>query len=292
VLKRRRLVLALLDRAGGSASPAWVRDAAFLVSRDRDAWAASPLYDFVPHADGPRSFSLERDLDAMERDGLVAATKDSVSLTPSGRAETATIDPAHARALRSAWHRDRLEDQATLAERIAAAHPWYAAKAPRPRADVAIYTAGYRGSSIDAFLDALLRQGIERIVDVRANPASRRLGFHKSTLRRLAGEVGIAYEHLPRLGVAKELRAEALSNDEINRMFEDYAVRVRAMPDDLDALAALLRERPGVLVCAETKAADCHRSRLATAVAERSGLPVVHVELHEDGAPSDANDAA
>lgn len=288
MLKRRRLVLALLDRCGGAAARETLVRATFLVCRDRDAWTSSPLYDFVPHAAGPRSFSLERDLEAMERDGLIVVGDGAASLTPSGRAEAVTIDPKHAAALRSAWHRDRLADAATLAERIAGAFPWYAGREARSRAAPAIYTAGYRGSSIDGFLDALLRRGIERIIDVRANPASRRLGFHKSTLRRLAGEVGIAYEHLPRLGVAKELRAEALSKDEINRMFENYAGRVGGMTDDLDALAALLAERPGVLVCAETNPADCHRSRLAAALAERCGLAVVHVEMHADGTPTDA----
>jgi hypothetical protein len=280
MLKRRRLLLALLERFELPVAPERLTAATFLVAQDKDAWAASPLWEFVPHPGGPRSFSLERDLEAMERDGLIVSADGLLAATPSGRAEAVTIEPAHARALRSAWHRDRLADAGAVAEKIERDHGWYLAKSPAPPALVAIYTAGYRGSSIDGFLDTLLRRGIARIVDVRANPASRRLGFHKSTLRRLAGEVGIAYEHLPRLGVDKELRAEALSTDQINRMFEDYAVRVRALSEELDALTALLRERPGVLVCAETKAADCHRARLATALAERSGMAVVHLELH------------
>ena len=283
MLKRQRLLLALLDRAGGRATRPWLVHAAFLASQDRAGWASSPLYDFVPHADGPRSFSLDRELEALERDGLVAADDDSLAPTPAGRAECVSIDPTHAFALRGAWHRFGLADPSGLVARIAREFPWYA-KDPataRPPAPPAIYTVGYRELSIDAFLDGLLRRGVGRIVDVRANPASRRLGFHKSTLRRFAGDVGIAYEHFPRLGVAKELRAEATSSGEINRMFEDYAVRVRTQDDDLAAALALLAERASVLVCAEPEARDCHRSRLAAALAERCALPIEHLDLRK-----------
>jgi len=288
MLKRQRVLLALLDRAGGAATRTWLVGAAFLVSRDPAAWTSSPLYDFVPHADGPRSFSLERELEALERDGhVVARGDDALALTPSGRAECATLDKTHAAALRGAWHRFALADAASLGARIARESPWHADKEPRPHAPPAIYTAGYRGVSIDLFLDALLRRGIERILDVRANPASRRLGFHKSTLKRLAADVGIAYEHFPQLGVAKELRAEATSSGEINRMFEDYAVRVRTQDSDLAAVLALLAERASVLVCAETHAKDCHRSRLAAALAERSALLVEHLDLRDPSRPAD-----
>jgi hypothetical protein len=281
MLKRQRFLLALLDRAGGPATRTWLVRAAFLASRDRAGWTSSPLYDFVPHADGPRSFSLDREVEALERDGFVVADASALALTPSGRAECATIDPTHAFALRGAWHRFELANASSLAPRIAREFPWYAKEASTACAPAppAIYTVGYRELSIDAFLDGLLRRGVARIVDVRANPASRRLGFHKSTLRRLAGDVGIAYEHFPQLGVAKELRAEAASSDDFNRLFEDYAVRVRTQDADLAAVLALLTERASVLVCAEPEAKDCHRSRLAAALAERCALAVEHLEL-------------
>lgn len=288
MLKRQRVLLRLLDRAGGTAPREWLVRMAFLVSRDRAGWASSPLYDFVPLATGPGSFSLDREAEALERDGHVASAGPlDWTLTASGRAECASIDPAHAAAILGAWHRYDATSGDDLAARIEREFPWYTMnsadrarrRVARPRADRAIHTAGYRGLSIDAFLDGLLVRGIERIVDVRANPASRRLGFHKSTLRRLAAEVGIAYEHLPQLGVDKELRAAASTTGEVNRMFEDYAVRVRALVADLDAVVALLEERPSVLVCAEMDAADCHRSRLATALAERCGLAIAHLDL-------------
>jgi hypothetical protein len=279
VLKRQRLLLALLDRAGGSGTAAWLAQAAFLVSQDRAAWKSSPLYDFVP---GRRSFTLEHEVGALVRDGFVVRDGPTLTATPSGLAEAATLDPSQAFALRAAWHRHALADAATLAERMPRESP----RAPPAPAGV-VYTVGYRGVSIDGFLDALLRRGMGRVVDVRANPASRRLGFHKSTLARLCAEVGLAYAHFPTLGVAKELRAEAASTDAWNRVFEDYAVRVRTLVAELDSVAALLAEQPSALMCAEQRAVDCHRSRLATALAERTGMAVEHVELH--GAAGDVD---
>jgi hypothetical protein len=41
-----------------------------------------------------------------------------------------------------------------------------------------------------------------------------------------------------------------------------------------------MNERPSVLVCAETHARDCHRSRLSAALAERCELTVEDLDLH------------
>ena len=46
-----------------------------------------------------------------------------------------------------------------------------------------IFTIGYEGTTVPEFITALRRAGVERVIDVRALPLSRRPGFSKSPLK-------------------------------------------------------------------------------------------------------------
>ena len=59
-----------------------------------------------------------------------------------------------------------------------------------------IYTICYEGATVDGFLATLKQAGVERLIDVRALPSSRRPGFSKSPLAAALSEVGIEYVHL------------------------------------------------------------------------------------------------
>src|SRR5215212_2549307 len=63
-----------------------------------------------------------------------------------------------------------------------------------------IFTIGYEGATMAEFLAALRKAGVERLIDVRAVPNSRRPGFSKTPLRNALAEVGIDYVHLRALG--------------------------------------------------------------------------------------------
>lgn len=70
--------------------------------------------------------------------------------------------------------------------------PWFALKselhdlvseAPdAPAAPLAIYTVGYEGKSVDSFFNELLLSGVAAILDVRANPISRKYGFARKLM--------------------------------------------------------------------------------------------------------------
>src|SRR3982750_1999080 len=72
-----------------------------------------------------------------------------------------------------------------------------------------IFTIGYEGTTVGEFIAALQRAGVERVIDVRALPLSRRPGFSKSPLRAALQEVGIDYLHLKALGTPADGRAAA-----------------------------------------------------------------------------------
>ena len=84
-----------------------------------------------------------------------------------------------------------------------------------------IFTIGYEGATVGEFLSALQSAGVERVIDVRAVPNSRRPGFSKTPLRNALAEAGIDYVHLRALGTPADGRAAARAGrkDELKRIY-------------------------------------------------------------------------
>jgi uncharacterized protein (DUF488 family) len=109
---------------------------------------------------------------------------------------------------------------------------------------------------------------VERLVDVRALPLSRRPGFSKSALGGALVEAGIAYEHLKALGTPKEGRDAAKRGDHAT-LERVYAGQLE-LPEAQAASALLLHRmaaQPTALLCYERDPASCHRTLLLDAIA-------------------------
>ena len=126
-----------------------------------------------------------------------------------------------------------------------------------------LFTIGYEGATVDEFLTALQRAGVERVIDVRAVPNSRRPGFSKTPLRNALGEVGIDYVHLRSLGTPADGRAAARAGKvaELERIYAGQLDLPEAIvaAEEMKALAA---ERPSALLCYEREPDCCHRTLL------------------------------
>src|SRR3569833_1006017 len=72
-----------------------------------------------------------------------------------------------------------------------------------------IFSIGYEGTTVGEFIAALKQAGVQRVIDVRALPLSRRPGFSKSPLRAALEEAGVEYVHLKALGTPSDGRAAA-----------------------------------------------------------------------------------
>src|SRR2546427_80970 len=76
-----------------------------------------------------------------------------------------------------------------------------------------VFTIGYEATTMADFLAALTGAGVERVIDVRALPLSRRPGFSKTSLAASLAEAGIDYVHLKALGTPKRGRDAAKKGD-------------------------------------------------------------------------------
>lgn len=292
MLTRQKVVLAVLDVAGRPVSSIELVKWMFLLRHETALGRESAFYDFVPYRFGPFSFALYQELSALQRDGFVIKNDPQLSLSESSRnsisSRTSELGKAWIRTIREIVARRGVQSQDELLSDIYTRYPWFASKSeldhlkPQlpsiPKTEIAIYTVGYEGKSIDEFFNGLLESSIDAIIDVRANPISRKYGFARRSMSEIARKLGIGYEHLPELGIASSERADLSDYASYQRLLDRYETEM--LPGRREAIAAAvehLRERPSALLCMEKDVTCCHRGRLAKAMAAKFNGPIIHL---------------
>ncbi len=126
-----------------------------------------------------------------------------------------------------------------------------------------IFTIGYEGVTQAEFLAALKQAGVQRVIDVRAVPNSRRPGFSKNLLRNALAEDGIDYVHLRALGTPADGRAAARAgrHEDLKRIYAGQLELPEAMAESAKMLE-LAAEKPSALLCYEREPGGCHRTLL------------------------------
>lgn len=141
-------------------------------------------------------------------------------------------------------------------------------------------TIGYQGASVEDFVGTLKAVGVERLLDVRAMPWSRRTEFTKRNLSASLATAGIAYEHLPALGNPEAGRAAAKAG-----RLDDYRAIYSEQLDSAEGRAGLAeaaaraREGAVALMCMERDHERCHRAMAAARLAEMLGEEVRHLRV-------------
>ena len=133
-----------------------------------------------------------------------------------------------------------------------------------------LYTIGYERLLPPELVNKLTVAGVERLIDVRYRPQSRRPGMSKTRLGELLGDHGIAYEHRKALGTPPDIRWLYRSGraEEARAAFSEHVERTAS--EELDALARELGRAPvTALMCLEADPAGCHRRVLAEALVRR-----------------------
>jgi uncharacterized protein (DUF488 family) len=153
---------------------------------------------------------------------------------------------------------------------------WSPTTSGRERVNMRIFTIGYEGATVPEFVSALQEAEVERVIDVRALPLSRRPGFSKSPLRGALEEAGIEYLHLKALGTPAEGRAAARAGRhwDLQRIYSGQLELPEAIVQSAQMLE-LARENPSALMCLEREPRQCHRTLLLEAVAPDA--EVVHL---------------
>lgn len=125
-----------------------------------------------------------------------------------------------------------------------------------------MFSVGYEGRTVTEFLRHIREQGIQRVIDVRERPQSRKKGFSGRGLQQSLEEAGVEYVHLGELGTPKEVRKAYKGGGSFSTFERRYRSHLDTQDDALKILVALSLEKPSALLCFERDWRVCHRSVL------------------------------
>jgi uncharacterized protein (DUF488 family) len=144
-----------------------------------------------------------------------------------------------------------------------------------------VFTIGYEGLTIDAFLNKLISNNIAIVVDVRNNPQSMKYGFSKKNFMQYVENAGMKYIHIPELGIPSSMRKGLGTSVSHESLFRKYETEL--LPNHEEAqnrLLSLIVEYSRIaLVCFEADHHFCHRNTLVEHLQKKNPLPspVLHL---------------
>jgi uncharacterized protein (DUF488 family) len=127
-----------------------------------------------------------------------------------------------------------------------------------------LFTIGYEGKELDQLVAMLKAETIDRLIDIRELPLSRKRGFSKSPLGEALGAAGIEYVHLRAAGNPYRKAEDPLAK---------YRAHLSAAIVDL--VTEKVRGHRAALLCYEHDPKTCHRSVLAPRIARRLEIRTV-----------------
>jgi uncharacterized protein (DUF488 family) len=289
---RRKALLALVEAFGGTLQRTDCQKLLFLFCRS----AEQNYYDFFPHKYGGFSFLVQQDKKRLIDLGFL---RDSVDfrlnsrqsfldqLRPSDRLVLAHMsdDLAGIRGkelIRRVYlgHPEYCRKSSILSEVLTqeelenVTSCWCVDESP------GLFTIGYQGLTIDAYLCRLILSNVKAVVDVRQNAFSMKYDFSKARLQKYLQSAEITYIHVPELGVPSTLRRRLGDSMAYQALFEYY--RSTVLPRQAKALddlrTRLSKQRRIALTCFESDYRLCHRHEITECLASTPGFEtrVVH----------------
>lgn len=141
-----------------------------------------------------------------------------------------------------------------------------------------VFTIGYEGLDIDAFMSLLAEHGIDTVVDVRELPLSRKPGFSKKALANVLNLSGREYVHMVDLGCPKPVRDRYREDGNWKRYTDGFMKYLKTQDDAIAELSSLAASSNCALLCYEADSNFCHRSMVANAVKDYCGARVTHIK--------------
>jgi uncharacterized protein (DUF488 family) len=136
-----------------------------------------------------------------------------------------------------------------------------------------VASVGYeKHRDVALFASHLRDAGVERLIDVRELPISRRKGYAKTALGEALGEERIEYVHMRSLGNPKQYR-DLYKSGKVEEGRELYTAYLQAeQRGALEMLASMLPEKKTALMCVEHDATVCHRTVILESLVSELGL--------------------
>jgi len=284
MLNRQKSILYMMENAGRPVTHLEITKWAFLLAHETFSRGGSSFYQFLPYKWGPFSFCLYREIDTLVHDGFLADRNNTWHIVKDVVYPTDNLSQRVLEDVKCIVQRFQNMTRKALTDYVYEQFPWFTVNSNirkleiRPVAPVAVFTIGYEGLLVDGFLNNLISDGIQRLIDIRNNPVARRYGFHKRTLARLCSKVQIEYMHFPQLGIPSKWRQCLKSKYDYEELFAKYEKEILTSESEtVIQVAKMITERPTALMCLEADPTRCHRSRLANMISHKTGMIIRHL---------------
>jgi hypothetical protein len=284
---RRKIILALLEIFNGKLEKIPLQKLLFLFSQKQ----VKAEYDFIPYKYGCYSYSATADLTTMVQRGFLA--DDNNGWSKIDKISYLNIikeqDKKHLFEIKKIY--GTLDGNALMkhtylnypyfainsikAKELLSADDFKKINNIKPTSDkIILYTIGYEGISLEEYLNRLIKNNVQVLVDVRKNPLSMKYGFSKSLLKRFCESVGIQYLHFPEVGIESDQRQELNCQEDYNKLFKAYKTNnLTKTTQTQSAIFNILKSNKRIaLTCFESNICQCHRKPLAEAIASLPGF--------------------
>lgn len=296
LFNRQKLLLALLESLGGNIGATDFQKHLFLFTR---LYEQARSFDFLPYRFGCYSFQAAADKRKLIAQGRLIDESNWRLARPDLSYRQALPKADQSRLMAYVEQHGELSGK-SLIRHVYLNYPYFATRSeiakshlsdseyekiaaarPKKRRKSVFFTIGYEGQSVESYLNQLLESDIRLLVDVRKNPLSRKYGFSKGALSSLCEALGIAYLHLPNLGIPGELRRNLQTQDDYDQLFTHYEQEVlQENTKSIEHLIELLLEYKRLAItCFEREHVQCHRDRVAKAVAIECPTDVAFAHL-------------
>ena len=280
--KRQRFLLSFISQLQDEVAPTNLQKNIFIYNMSEK----SDFYEFVPYKFGPYSFQLREDVDILRKNGFLI--RENFGIAASKEYQGAITFPI------------ATERGDELIRRTYREYPYYAINSeiiPRlfhndpltperirhekqqyVQTEQMLFTIGYEGRSLEAFMNTLVKNDVHLLCDVRKNPFSRKFGFTKDRLEQTTKVMGIKYLHFPALGIESAKRKFLDTEADYISLFDDYKETLPYHKKQLDSLYEQLCSHVRIaLMCFEKEPEMCHRHVIRDYLCDR--YPIRSMDL-------------
>lgn len=283
---RRKILLALLQTFGALGKTQFQKLLLLLCERQD-----KPDFDFLPYKYGGYSFCAAADLYAMENKSQVSIQNNLIAKLDKTD-YTIQLKDKDRQLLRQLYLLHKGKTYSELIKHTYTKYPYYAINShiahrylDKEQLEVVnsnkysdlgqtiLFTIGYEGVSIEAYINKLVKNGVSVLVDVRNNAMSMKYGFSKSQMVTACKYVGIEYIHFPDVGIVSEQRHNLVNQADYDLLFERYKQETLSHTlNTQEKILLILKEKKRIaLTCFEANICQCHRKHLAEAITKLAG---------------------
>ena len=287
---RRKVILALLQQFGGKLKPTRFQKLLLVFTRQQK----SPAYEFIPYKYGAYSMQARSDKGTMIKYELL---KDSdIWQTNVDEDYISQLKITDQEILKELYSRFKGADYRDLVSYTYREYPFYAINSEiaskyldatglnsielvRPQnKNQKLYTVGYEGIKVEAYMNKLVSKDVRLLVDVRKNSMSMKYGFNKSQLKSMCKKLGIEFIHLSELGIESDKRKNLDSKADYEELFEEYEKTLPERTEQLEELYSLFKEYKRVAItCFEKEHTSCHRHKVSDYLNSKYEVPIEHL---------------